>query len=155
MRLHTRQSGHALMCTMAFLVIAMFLWMGAFAAVSANVRSAKTIQLQNDRDDGGTRALAWALTLLETGLPPNTPYSCKATLDSGQVFVLSFKKTAGSDFTVSVRPVGAGDVEIPPAPGRFDTATSSIKLVSAAVGAGDLPPQMDLAPEEPDEPSAE
>ena len=112
---------------MAFVVIASFLWLGAFAAMSANMRGAKTIQLQNDRDDGATRALAWALTLLETGSPPASPYSCTATLATGQTFVLSFDQTASNAFTVSVRPAGAADVSLPAAPLQFTAGNGNSK----------------------------
>ena len=116
-----RRSGHALLAVTAFLAIAMLLWLAAFASLSSNVRAAKALQIQGDRDDGATRALAWALTLLETGYPPGDEYACRATLDSGPAFVFSYERMYEDTFDVSVRPAEAADASLPRVPTRFNS----------------------------------
>ena len=113
-------SGHALVGTMGFLILAMLLWAAAFAHATGCMRTLKACQL---RADGvrPTRALAWGLALLETGRPPvsPSPYSCLAQVDANSDYVLTFQKTSWMHFTVSVRPAVPADSELPRAPSRL------------------------------------
>ena len=113
-------SGHALVSTMGFLILAMLLWAAAFSHATGCMRTLKACQLRADAVRP-TRALAWGLALLETGRPPLTPspYSCLAQVDSNTDYVLTFQKTTTLHFTVSVRPAVPGDSGLPRAPYRF------------------------------------
>jgi len=111
-------SGHALVGTMGFLILAMFLWAAAFAHSTGCLRTLKACQL---RADGvrPTRALAWGLALLETGLPPETPYSCRVQPEGNSTFVLTFQETIPLQYTVTVRPATSSDASLPSAPASF------------------------------------
>ena len=116
-----RQSGHALVGTMASLVLMMLLSMAAFEHLSGYLRVEKACQVRHDRATGQTQALAWGLALLETGVPPSNPYSCRVTpdLDPTRVFVVTFSVTAPLEYSVSARPANAQDGSLPVAPTTF------------------------------------
>ena len=112
--------GHALVGTRGFLVLAVFLWLVTFAHTTGCLRVLKASQVRADDAAGATRAMAWALTLLETGRPPTNPsYSCLVSPDGNSDYVLTFLKTSGWQYTVSVRPAVSSDNTLPRAPSRF------------------------------------
>ena len=120
MRRLSKQSGHALMGTMAMLVLVMLLWLAAFGQLSSYVRVQKACQLREERSTGPARALSWGLTLLETGLPPSDPYSCRVSPSEGQTFVVTFTQTFPDGYTVTVHPAGPDDDCLPVAPAQFE-----------------------------------
>ena len=115
--------GHILLSTMAFLVLAMILWLAAFGQMAGYGRIEKVSHIRQDRATQSMRALAWGLALLESGLPPTNPYSCRVTPDSGtgRQFVITFQRTSWVErkYTVSVRPATPSDTLLPPAPTKF------------------------------------
>jgi hypothetical protein len=115
----SHRSGHVLLGTMTFLILAMLAWLAAFSALSSNVRTARMFLLRQDHDHGAVRALAWGLALLETGDPPGSPYSCRATVDTNRTYVMTFTLTPPNQASVSVRPATAGDSTLPYAPEEF------------------------------------
>ena len=116
-------SGHILLSTMAFLVLAMILWLAAFGQMASYGRLEKASRIRQDRATQSMRVLAWGLALLESGLPPTRPYSCLVTPDSGtgRQFVITFQRTSWTPrkYTVSVRPATSLDTLLPPAPTHF------------------------------------
>ena len=116
-------SGHILLSTMAFLVLAMILWLAAFGQIAGYGRLEKVSRIRQDRATQSMRALAWGLALLESGLPPTNPYSCLVTPDSGtgRQFVITFQRTSLTPrkYTVSVRPATPSDALLPLAPTYF------------------------------------
>ena len=113
-----RSGGHALVGTMGFLILAMFLWAAAFAHATGCLRTLKACQL---RADGArpTQALAWGLALLESGVPPEDPYSCRVQTDGNAVFVVTFHQALPLHYTATVRPAVSADASLPPAPATF------------------------------------
>ena len=111
--------GHALLGTMAFLVLAMLMWLAAFAHVGGYIRVEKACQLRNARSDGPTRAMAWGLTLLEGGVPPSNPYSCRMAVNSGLTYVVTFNESPQWTFAVTARLAGPADGQLPAAPAQF------------------------------------
>ena len=114
-----RRSGHVLLGTMTFLILAMLAWLVAFSSLSSSVRTAKLFLLRQDREHGAVRALAWGLALLETGTPSESPYSCRATVDTDRVFVITFTVPSPTTATVAVRPATTADSGVPWAPTEF------------------------------------
>jgi hypothetical protein len=104
---------------MTFLILAMLAWMVAFSSLSSNVRTGKLFLLRQDREHGAVRALAWGLALLETGTPSTSPYSCRATVDTDRVFVITFTVPSPTAATVDAHPATAGDSTLPWAPTEF------------------------------------
>ena len=121
MTLRRRRPGHALIGTMTFLVLVMFLWLAAFGQLGSYARAEKFCLLRHDRAIGPTRALAYGLALLETGVPAQTPYACRYIPDpiSGRQFVITFQETAPAVYHVAVAPAGPGDDSLPVAPKQF------------------------------------
>jgi hypothetical protein len=116
-----RRRGHALIGTMTFLVLVMFLWLAAFGQLSSCARAEKVCLLRHDRAIGPTRALAYGLALLETGVPEPNPYACRYTPDavSGRQFVITFQESAIGVYHVAVAPAGPEDDSLPLAPKQF------------------------------------
>ena len=114
-----RHTGHALVGTMCFLVLMMLLWLAAFSHLGSYMRVEKATQTRQARDGGCTREMAWGLTLLETGLPPTNPYSCRVVPGNGQTYVIKFTSYVALRYSVSVRPATSGDNSLPNAPGKF------------------------------------
>jgi uncharacterized membrane protein YgcG len=116
-----RRAGYTLAGVMIFLVLVMFIWQGTLAQLGAYLRVEKTCQVQRTARSGYPQALAWGLTLLETGLPPESPYSCTmvSPVDSNDVFVTTFTQTAGVHYAVDVRLATEYDAGLPSAPDSF------------------------------------
>ncbi len=115
----SRRRGHALACTMIFLVLAMLLWTSTFRQTAGWLRTETAQIVRNERELRSARAMAWALTLLETGLPPSAPYSCRAEIAAGEFYVLTFESEQAQRRLVSVRPAQSADLLLPLAPATF------------------------------------
>ena len=113
--------GHALFGTLIFLLIVMILWLGVARQVATCIRIEKNFQSQHSYYNSCIRALSWGLALLETGIPPSDPYSCKMQVgeDNSQIFVVTFTKIADLNFTVTARPAELADELLPSAPETF------------------------------------
>jgi len=124
-----RHDGHTLAGTLVGLVLAMLLWTALYRHTSGVLRMEKACRLRSDRAVSRTRALAWALTLLETGRPPNTQYiwcwsySCRVVVDDapGGTYVVTYTKwnLEATIYSVSVRPATEDDSSLPLAPQTF------------------------------------
>ena len=113
---------------MVFLILAMLVWKGTLSQLGGYLRMEKVCQVQRAERSGYTHALAWGLTLLETGLPPESPYSCRmvSPVDSNDVFVTTFTNDAGIHYFVDVRPATQQDTWLPLAPDTFkDTGSGN------------------------------
>lgn len=122
MKAPRRHTGHSLAGTMVFLVLAMLLWMGVCRQLASHLRVETARQKHQDRSTGCQRAMAWALSLLETGKPPwdgvNTD-TYRMILD-GEIYVAIFNKRKGGKCRVTVRPAMYPDDELwPLAPESF------------------------------------
>lgn len=117
-----RHNGHTLAGTLVGLVLVMLLWTALYRYTTGFLRMEKACRLRKDRAAASTRALAWSLSLLETGKPPGGgDYFCRVVVAEGPggTYVLSFIKMSPNTFTVSVRPATADDASLPLAPGTF------------------------------------
>ena len=121
MRKFSGHSGHALFGTMMFLLIVMILWLGVMRQVATCTRIEKNFQSQQSYYDSCIRSLSWGLALLETGIPPSDPYSCKMQVgeDDSQTFVVTFTKISELNYAVEARPAGLSDELLPSAPETF------------------------------------
>ena len=120
--LHRRCRGHALIGTMVFIVLAMLLWAAVYAQMASALRVEKACKLRLDQAKGPVRAMAWGLSLLETGKPPCNPYSCKVSFDDqpGKEFVITFTRIEENKYKVEVRPATESDSLLPPPPSNFN-----------------------------------
>ena len=122
MKSSRRHVGHALAGTMIFLVLLMLLWVGVCRQLASHLRIEKACQMRQGELVDCQRAMAWALTLLETGKPPIlAAESCsfRMVLDE-DTYVAIYTKTGGLDHHVEVRPMMYSDDELLPlAPPSF------------------------------------
>jgi len=119
-----RHNGHSLAGTLVGLVLVMLLWTALYRQTTGFLRMEKACRLRSDRAAGCTRALAWGLTLLETGRPSVDLVSYRVTVADGPggTYVLIFEKTPEkkNHYTVSVRPATEDDSSLPLAPDNFN-----------------------------------
>jgi hypothetical protein len=111
-----RRSGYALMLVFMFIVLLLALLMTAYRSVASAVRIESARSLQVARDEGSTRAMAKAMALLETGLPPGSPYVCGVTIPTtsgDRAFTVTFTLESGTIWTVSTAATGADESPAP------------------------------------------
>jgi len=121
MKNRCRHNGYALAGTMMFLLIVMIMWLGVTRQIGIYLRMEKNFQSQRLYNDTTLRALSWGLSLLETGLPPSNPYSCRMQVgqDSLQTFVVTFEEISALNYRATARPAESGDESLPEAPDTF------------------------------------
>ena len=119
MRPRRRQSAHALACTMIFLVLAMLLWTANFRQLGSWLRTEKAQIVRSEREIRSAKAMAWALTLLETGTPPQDAYSCRVQIEPEYFYVLTFELEDATHRRLTVRPAESADLLLPLAPANF------------------------------------
>ena len=114
--------GHALIGTMVFIVLAMLLWAAVYAQMASALRIEKACKLRLDQAKGPVRAMAWGLSLLETGKPPCNPYSCKVSFNGqpGLGYVITFTKIEEDKYKVDVRSATESDSLLPSPPPNFN-----------------------------------
>ena len=103
--------------------IAMFLAVlsVAFREVAAAIRAVSLQAIHADRDAGSVQAAALAMALLETGLPPKSPYVCVATIVTAsgpKSFRVVLTRETGSTWSVRLAPAAPGET-LPAMPGTF------------------------------------
>ena len=113
--------GYALPIALLFVVLFTTMlgvaWRGMASAI--RLQSVRTIQIQ--RDQGSIQALALAMHLLETGLPPSDPYACAAivsTSDGLREYAVTFIGEGGPYWLVRSAPLQA-DESLSPMPDTF------------------------------------
>lgn len=117
----SRRRAFAMVLVLLFLVLFLALLGVAFRELAATIRTVSLQELQADRDEGSLHAVARAMALLETGLPPTSPYVCGATIDTAtgsKSFRVTFTLEGGATWSVRSAPAGT-DENLPPMPGTF------------------------------------
>jgi Tfp pilus assembly protein PilX len=112
----TRRRGYALMLVLVFLVLFLMFLGVAYRQVGLLLRVESVRTLRTHRDEAATRALARAMSLLETGLPPANPYTCRVVIDtpSGPCpLTVTFTSDDGSTWLVRSAPGAPGQPAIP------------------------------------------
>jgi hypothetical protein len=101
-----RQTGHSLAGTMIFLVLVMLLWTAAGRQLACHLRADKAREMYREESTGCRRAMAWALSLLETGKPPlDSEGQCIQRMVIGdETYVVTFSEKPGHRYDVQVRP---------------------------------------------------
>ena len=124
--------GYAMVLVLMFIVLFLALLGVVYRDLSGSLRIESLHALEQRRDEGTIAALARALALLESGLPPANPYACSVTIDTSagpQAFTVAFASEDGVTWQVQSSPTVAGQTA-PPMPAYFGappatTATSS------------------------------
>lgn len=98
-----RRQGFALLLVLVFTMIFMLLVGVATRQVTSVLRVASIRAVQGRRDEGSIEALGRAMHLLETGLPPSSPYVCGATINTSggpRSYTITFTQQADGTWTV-------------------------------------------------------
>ena len=113
--------GYAMLLVVVFMVLFFALWSVAYHQMAADLRF-EAVQAQRVlRDEGSTQALAQALALLETGLPPSQPYACGVTVNTStgpRSFAVTFSLEGPNQWSVQAAPLQLGE-NPPPMPVTF------------------------------------
>lgn len=113
--------GYAMVLVLLFLVLFQALLGVAYREMAAALRIVSVQAIQAQRDEGSVHALARAMALLETGLPPANPYVCGATIETSagpRSFRVTFTLEAGTTWSVRSAPASP-DESLLPMPGTF------------------------------------
>jgi hypothetical protein len=91
---------------MIFLVLVMLLWTSAARQLACQLRVDKAIQIQREQATNSRRAMAWALSLLETGDPPTSGgnWSTWRMDVDGEIYVTTFTQRTAKKYHIEVRP---------------------------------------------------
>ena len=116
MRRPLRRRGYALMLVLFFIVLFMSLLSVAWRRMASALRIASVHATQIHRDEGSINAMARAMRLLETGLPPSTPYVCSATITTSQGprrYTVTFTLASDGTWSVHSTPTLASENPLP------------------------------------------
>ena len=116
-----RRGGYAMLLVLAFIAAVFSIYSLSHRHVVSLIRTEHARSLARERDAGSLKALADACELLETGLPPNDPWTCGTLINTGtvtQLFVVRFETSGSSEWTIDVRPALTGESP-PPMPTTF------------------------------------
>ncbi len=94
---------------LVFIALMLSIYSVAYRHVAEALRIETVRTLTQQRDEGSLPALARAIALLETGLPPQSPYVCAAIIDTS---------TGQRSFTVTFTPEGENRWSVHAAPTR-------------------------------------
>ena len=120
-RASTARRGFAVILTLFFVLLctAMLGVLFRFAAATIRIESQRAVQSRCD--EGSIRVMARAMAILETGLPPQDPYVCAATIDTSggpRCFTVTFTGEDGGTWLVRSEPT-VGALSPPPMPDTF------------------------------------
>jgi hypothetical protein len=105
-----------MMLVLMFIVLFLALLGIVYREVAGAIRIESLHTIQVRRDAGSVHALARALALLETGLPPANPYVCGVTIDTpGRplAFTVTFATEDGTTWQVQSSPTTGGEPPLP------------------------------------------
>jgi hypothetical protein len=115
------RSGYAMVLVLLFLILMFSLMTLAYGRLGAALRAESVRAKKVQRDEGSTQALAQALALLETGLPPSNPYSCTTNISTSlgaSPFTVTFALQSDKIWKVESTPTAPGEI-LPAMPATF------------------------------------
>ena len=113
--IRTSRRGYAMMMVLVFLVMFLAFLGVAMRRMAGLLRTETVHAIQVQRDQGSIHALARALTLLETGLPPTNPYVCAVTIvtsTGSRSLTVTFTRLDDTTWTVKAAPTEPGDTPV-------------------------------------------
>jgi hypothetical protein len=100
------------MLVLVFVMLFLALLGVAYRNTAAALRTEAVVAQQTQRDEGSIHALARAVKLLETGLPPASPYVCGVTITTStgpRAYTVTFTNTSSTNWTIQVVPTAEGE----------------------------------------------
>jgi hypothetical protein len=101
------RDGYALALVLVFMVLLLSLSSLAYRQVAVALRVESVRSVQVVRDEGSLHALARALALLQTGLPPSNPYVCGVTIDTSsgpRAFTITMSSEDDTNWSINSTP---------------------------------------------------
>lgn len=107
------RSGFAMMLVLVFIVLFLGLLGVALRQTAAALRIESVRIMQIQRDEGSVHAVARALALLETGLPPTDPYVCGIDVNTSagiRAFTVTFSTEGEGQWAVRSVATPSGEI---------------------------------------------
>ena len=113
-----RDRGTAMTSTMVFLVIAALALSGSFNGLQQLSRLEESALRVPSSSDGRAEAMGIAIARMHTGVPPDSPYTCRSRLRSSDgkhvlKFLVTHTRLADDRWSVNVAPSDLDDAECP------------------------------------------
>ncbi len=111
----TRRNGLAMLLVLAVILAVGTTSATAFRYLASSSRTEHFAAANDSFDEGARGVAARALSLLETGHPPSTPYVCITTASVNgetQYFRVTYTSDIFSEWQITVQPTQAGDSSI-------------------------------------------
>jgi hypothetical protein len=108
--------GYALTLVLVFVVLMLAMLGIAWRGVASALRLETVRKTQIERDEGSVHAVALAMRLLETGVPPSVPYMCGVTLNTSngaKSYTVTFAGEGENLWSVHSAPTAAGETPTP------------------------------------------
>jgi hypothetical protein len=120
-RQRNERNGYAMLTVLIFLTLMLTFFGISQRYLGEAVRIEEARTRARDRDEGSVHAMAAALDLLETGLPPTDPYSCATDVETStgsRSFTVTYSALSASQWAIQVTPTLPADSP-PPMPATF------------------------------------
>jgi hypothetical protein len=124
-----RRHGYALVMTVVFMTLLLSAVCLSQQRLASSLRLEKIQALREQRDQGSIHAMAQVLTVLETGVPPTSPYKCLVTVETPQGprnFTATLTLVSSGRWQIQVAPNQPSDNTVP-LPATFGAAVSVVK----------------------------
>jgi hypothetical protein len=108
--------GYAMLLVCVFILLFLSLVGVGWRRMASALRVASVHSTQVLRDEGSVHALAQAMHLLETGLPPSSPYVCGTTINTSQglrSYTVTITAESPPNYSVNARPSLVGETPTP------------------------------------------
>ena len=110
------RSGYALGLVLLFMALMLSLSSVLYRQLGATLRVESVRAAQVVRDEGSLRALALALALMETGLPPSSPYICGVMIETSigpRDYTVTFSAADDTSWSIHAAPTQPNDMHDP------------------------------------------
>ncbi len=121
--------GYALVMVVVFLTLFLSALALSQQRLASSLRLEKIQALRVERDQGSIQAMAQVMALLETGVPPSSPYLCIVPVDTPEGtrnFTATLSLVSVNRWKITVAPNQPGDNTLP-LPASFGSAVSVVK----------------------------
>lgn len=112
--------GSALVLVMAQISLLIIFWSMANRQTGHLLKTSNALSRRSQRDLGSLSALAVGVQLLETGVPPHSPF-VGSTTSGGHDYIITFTRTAEGVWIVESAPASPSD-QAATLPGTFEMA---------------------------------
>jgi hypothetical protein len=110
-RQRNQRNGYAMLTVLIFMTLMLTFGISQrYLGEAVRIEQART--RTRDRDEGAVHAMAAALDLLETGLPPIDPYTCATDINTSagsRSFTVTFSSLSPSQWAIQVAPTLPAD----------------------------------------------